>query len=206
MNPIIVINVNMGSKGHQIGRLISTCDNIAWYDHADNGEQPWLSCKNILNAELSNFHYDRRFADNTTIPPALDYARRSGLPERPILEYRSKLLTYMTHGNLDEARDYFKGNNLVVLNKDLDRFMKTTWNFKVGKTKTPISELYTEEQVKQLLDNTLLNYETNTTPDDFVIESIDDLLDIDIFKEMCGKFDLQFNETNYNKVRDFLTQ
>ena len=112
----------------------------------------------------------------------------------------------MTHGNLDEARDYFKGNNLVVLNKDLDRFMKTTWNFKVGKTKTPISELYTEEQVKQLLDNTLLNYETNTTPDDFVIESIDDLLDIDIFKEMCGKFDLQFNETNYNKVRDFLTQ
>jgi len=84
--------------------------------------------------------------------------------------------------------------------------MNVSSKFKVGKTKRLISELYTEKQMIEMLDNTLLNYETNTTPDDFVIESIDDLLDIDIFKEMCSKFDLQFNETNYNKVRDFLTQ
>ena len=204
MNPVIVINVNMGSKGHQIGRLISSCDNVAWYDHPHNGTHPWEPCNTILNAELSRFHYDRRFADNTTIPPALDYARRSGLPERPVIEYKDKLLTYITHGDLDEARSYFKGKHLVVLHKDLDRFMATTWKFKVGKTKTPISELYTKEQVKQLLNNTLLNYETNTTPDDFVIESIEDMLDIDIFKEMCNRFNLQFNETKYNKVRDFL--
>jgi hypothetical protein len=57
-----------------------------------------------------------------------------------------------------------------------------------------------------MLDDTLLNYETNTTPDDFVIESIKDMLDIDIFKEMCITFNLQFNETKYNKVRDFLLQ
>ena len=66
MNPIIVINVNMGSKGHQIGRLISTCDNIAWYDHADNGEQPWLSCKNILNAELGRSTSSITIIDNDT--------------------------------------------------------------------------------------------------------------------------------------------
>ena len=96
MNPIIVINVNMGSKGHQIGRLISSCDNVAWYDHRGNGAHPWLPCSGILNAELSKFHYDRRFADNTTVPPVLDYARRSGLPERPDLTYKSQLLTYIT--------------------------------------------------------------------------------------------------------------
>jgi len=32
------------------------------------------------------------------------------------------------------------------------------------------------------------------------------MLDIDIFKEMCNRFNLQFNETKYNKVRDFLLQ
>ena len=121
-------------------------------------------------------------------------------------EYKDRLITYITHGDLDEAHDYFKGKHLVVLHKDLNRFMATTWKFKVGKTKTPISELYTKEQVKELLDNTLLNYETNTTPDDFVIESIEDMLDMDIFKEMCSRFNLQFNETKYNKVRDFLAQ
>ena len=116
------------------------------------------------------------------------------------------MITYITHGDLDEAHSYFKGKHLVVLNKDLDRFMATTWKFKVGKTKTPISELYTKQQVKELLDNTLLNYVSNTTQDDFVIESIEDMLDMEIFKEMCVRFNLQFNETKYNKVRNFLLQ
>ena len=206
MNPVIVINVNMASKGHQIGRLIASCDNVTWYDHPTNGKTPWEPCNNILNSELSHFHYDRRFADSSTIPPVLDYSRRSGLPERPVIEYKDRLLTYVTHSDLDESRNYFDGKHLVVLHKDAERFMNVSSKFKVGKTKRLISELYTEKQMIEMLDNTLLNYETNTTPDDFVIESIDELLDIDIFKEMCSKFDLQFNETNYNKVRDFLTQ
>jgi hypothetical protein len=207
MNPIIVINVNMGSKGHQIGRLISSCDNVAWYDHVDNGTHPWEPCSNILNAELSPYHYDRRFADNTTVPPVLDYARRSGLPERPELTYKSQLLTYITHGDLDEAHDYFNGNHLVVLHKDLDRFMKTTWNFKVGKTKTPISELYrSKEVVEKMLDDTLVSYETNITDNDFIIESIEDLLKVDIFKSLCSKFNLGFNEDKYTRVKKFLTQ
>jgi len=205
-NPIIVINVNMGSKGHQIGRLISSCDNVSWYDHSGNGDHPWLPCNNILNAELSPYHYDRRFVDNSTIPPVLDFSRRSGLPLRPTINYDNRLLTYVTHSELDEARDYFNGNHLVVLDKDFERFMSTSWNFKVGKTKTPISELYTETQVADMLNNTLRNYTENITEDDFVIDSVDDLLDMDIFKKLCSKFDLQFNEYSYVKVRDFITK
>tara|TARA_R110002074_G_scaffold155808_2_gene311792 strand:+ start:3324 stop:3965 length:642 start_codon:yes stop_codon:yes gene_type:complete len=209
-NPIIIINANMASKGHQIGRLIASCDNIAWYDHANNGEHPWLPCKNILNAELSHFHYDRRFADSTSIPPVLDYARRSGLPEKPILSYDKcqdgQHLLYLTHSNLDESRNYFKGRHVVVLDEDPERFMETTWNFRVGKTKKLISELYTEEEVKSMLTNTLINYEINIKWDDFVIDTIDELFDMDNFKLLCNQFDLQFNETRYNKVKDFLAQ
>jgi hypothetical protein len=199
----------MASKGHQIGRLISSCDNVLWYNHKDNGEHPWLPCDGILNSELNKFHFDRRFNDNTIIPPALDFARRSGLEEEcPDISYArcqdGQNLLYVTHSNLDEARDYFKGKHLVVLNKDSVRFMETSWKFRVGKTKKLISELYTEEEVETLLSSTLENYREHTNSDDFVIGSIDDLLDEDYFNILCERFDLIFNENEYNKVKEFL--
>ena len=136
-NPIIVINVNMASKGHQIGRLLASCSNVLWYNHEGNGSVPWEPCNGILNAELSKFHYDRRFADNTTIPPVLDYARRSNLPETPELSYDrcedGQYLMYVTHSDLDESREYFNGKHVVVLNKDPTRFFETSLNFR-GKT------------------------------------------------------------------------
>jgi len=201
MNPVIVINVNMASKGHQIGRLVSSCSNITWYDHPGNGNNPWEPCNNILNAELSGFHYDRRFADNSTIPPVLDFSRRSGLPERPVIEYKDRLLTY---SYLDESREYFNGKHLVVLHKDLDRFMNTSWKFRVGKTKRLVSELYTEEQIVEMLDSIYNNYKDNITEDDFVIESIDELFDQDTFKNMCNKLELEFNEDRYIQVKRFI--
>ena len=204
MNPVIVIYVNMASKGHLIGRLVSSCSNITWYDHPGNGNNPWEPCNNILNAELSGFHYDRRFADNSTIPPVLDFSRRSGLPERPVIEYKDRLLTYITHSYLDESREYFNGKHLVVLHKDLDRFMNTSWKFRVGKTKRLVSELYTEEQIVEMLDSIYNNYKDNITEDDFVIESIDELFDQDTFKNMCNKLELEFNEDRYIQVKRFI--
>ena len=40
--------------------------------------------------------------------------------------------------------------------------------------------------------------------DDFVIGSIDDLLDEDYFNILCERFNLIFNEDEYNKVKEFL--
>ena len=57
-----------------------------------------------------------------------------------------------------------------------------------------------------MLINTLENYETNVNSNDFVIDTIDDLLDIDNFKLLCEQFSLGFNEDNYNKVIEFLKQ
>ena len=209
-NPIIIINANMGSKAHQIGRLISSCTNMLWYDSKLNGQFPWLPCSQILNHELSKYHFDRRFADSTTIPPALDFARRSGLDEHPSIPYNrckdDQRMLYITHSNLDESRKFFKGRHLVVMNKDEQRFFDKTWNFKVGKTKTPISDLYTKEEARSMLTDTLTNYKQNINSDDFVIDSIDDLFNIDIFKLLCTRFDLIFVEDSYNKVKKFLTQ
>jgi NDP-sugar pyrophosphorylase family protein len=82
--------------------------------------------------------------------------------------------------------------------------METTWNFRVGKTKKLISELYTEEEVETLLNDTLENYTEHMNSDDFVIGSIDVLLDEDYFNILCRRFDLIFNENEYNKVKEFL--
>ena len=57
-----------------------------------------------------------------------------------------------------------------------------------------------------MLYSNLFNYKEHMTEDDFVIESVDDLLDMDTFKKLCSKFGLQFNEQNYVKVRNFITQ
>ena len=210
-NPIIVINVLMASKGHQIGRLVASCSNVVWYDAPTNGEHPWLPCKGILNDKLGQFHFDRRFKDDTTIPPVLDYARRSEYPnERPELNFDKckdgEKLIYVTHSNLDEAKDYFKGKHLVVLDKSEERFFETSWNYRVGKTKKLMSELYTREECIQALNDTKNNYIEHMDANDFTINSVDDLLDEDIFKLFCNKFNLVFNKQDYDKVKDFLNR
>jgi hypothetical protein len=74
----------------------------------------------------------------------------------------------------------------------------------VGKTKRLVSELYTEEQIVEMLNSIYDNYKDNITEDDFVIESIDDLFDQDIFKNMCNKLELEFNEDRYIQVKRFI--
>ena len=206
-NPIIVINANMGSKGHQIGRLIASCSNVKWYDHEWNGSNPWEPCKHILNHERSIFHFDRRFSDDTTLPPVLDFAERSNHVDQNIpyekLDKKQNFL-YITHSKLDESRNYFNGKHLVVFDKDIKRFFKTSWNFQVGKTKTPISELYTVKQAKAMLQGVLDSYTAHISNEDFAIHSVDDLLHKDMFKMLCSKFKLEFNEIEYNKVSKFI--
>ena len=208
INPIIVINVNMGSKGHQAGRLIATCDNVLWYNHEDNGKHPWLPCDGILNSELNKFHFDRKFSDSSTIPAVLDFARRSGLPEDADISYdrcqNGQNILYVTHSNLDESREFFKGRHVVILDKNFDRFMNTSWKFRVGTTKKLISELYTEKEAEILLNDTLENYAEHLDTDDFIINQCESLLDEHVFLLLCEKFDLIFNEDEYNKVKEFL--
>ena len=206
-NPIIVVNALMGSKGHQIGRLIASCSNVRWYDHPWNGASPWEPCSHILNHEYSKYHFDRRFSDDSTIPPVLDFAERSNHQEQKIPYENLKAgeyLLYVTHGDLGESRKFFKGQHLVVFNKDIKRFFETSWHYKVGKTHTQISELYSVQEAKDMLQGVLNSYTAHISSGDFAIHSVEDLMNVDMFKMLCSKFKLEFNEIEYNKVSKFI--
>ena len=208
-NPIIVVNALMGSKGHQIARLIASCSNVRWYDHHWNGANPWEPCSHILNHEYSKYHFDRRFSDNSTIPPVLDFAERSNHEAQKIpydILGKDEKLIYVTHGDLGESRDFFNGKHLVVFDKDIKRFFETSWKYKVGKTRTLISELYTVEEAKAMLKGVLDSYTAHLSSDDFAIHSVEDLLNIDMFKMLCSKFNLNFDENAYNKVCKFIDE
>lgn len=199
----------MGSKGHQIGRLIASCSNVRWYDHPWNGASPWEPCSHILNHEHSKYHFDRRFIDDSTIPPVLDFAERSNHKIQKIpynkLKNGEKLI-YVTHGDLGESRKFFNGKHLVVFDKDIKRFFETSWKYKVGKTRTLISELYTKQEAKAMLKSVLDSYTAHLSSDDFAIHSVEDLMNVDMFKMLCSKFKLEFNENRYNKVCKFIDE
>lgn len=148
LNNFITINFVPGGRGHQIGRLLSSCDNVSWYDYYRNGRHPWIPGDGTSMTEISKFHFDRRFmgasgvgVDRYTIPPVLDIASRNGYPEYPLddmMEWNTKLdskkAVYPLNCGLDVCKQFFSDSkHLVVINTDIDslvdRFIKTTAKF-----------------------------------------------------------------------------
>ena len=76
----------------------------------------------------------------------------------------------------------------------------------MGKTRSLISELYTVEEAKAMLKGVLDSYTTHLSGDDFAIHSVEDLLNIDMFKMLCSKFKLDFDKNAYNKVCKFIDE
>jgi len=64
--------------------------------------------------------------------------------------------------------------------------------------------MFTKEEVRAGLTENVNNYKNNINSDDFVIDSADELFDMDNFKSMCEKFGLIFNEEAYKKTIKFL--
>jgi len=240
---VIVINFCMGSRGHQIGRLVASSPSVKWFNYAredkneGNGWHPWLPAYGIDNADLSKFHFNRRYSgakgwgvDDYTLPPVLDMARMNGAKnERPTEVFDIWLaktfpqnIMYPTHGDLDESHDFFRGKHIVVLETDIDRYLATSSRFMVGNKlsgeKESMKEKWQREHyndftyglksyktyVEELLAKKKENYLKHITPDDFVINSIDDLLDEDGFKFMCQQFDLEYDVNRFMKVHDFV--
>lgn len=67
---ILIINATPGAGSHKLGRIISCFDNIYWYSHPWNGNQPWeVSIVNeIKEIYFSKYHYDRVLPDDSVIP------------------------------------------------------------------------------------------------------------------------------------------
>jgi len=90
MDNFIIINAPFGARGHQLGRLLCSCDNVLWYDHFKNGSQPWLPSFG-LGKTFSKYHFTRRFegayglgTDEHTVPPVLERAAATGSEQRPV--------------------------------------------------------------------------------------------------------------------------
>jgi len=229
----------MGSRGHQIGRLVASSPSVKWFNYAredkneGNGWHPWLPAYNIDNADISKFHFNRRYAgakgwgvDDYTLPPILDMARMNGAKkERPtevfdiwLAKTFPKNLIYPSHGDLDESQDFFRGKHIVVLETDVDRYIATSSKFKVGNKlsgkKESLKDKWDREvggtdndyksYVEEMLETKKENYLKHANNNDFVIYSIDDLLDEDGFTFMCNQFDLEFDVKRFTKVKEFV--
>jgi len=236
MKNIIPITFVPGAKGHQIGRLISSCDNVIWFNHFKNGDRPWLPAMGMEMGNISKFHFDRRFRgavgqgiDEYTVPPVLDMAERNqyDLDETQAMNLWSKKLdpfyfVYPLHSRLDASKQLFKqAKHLVVLSDNIEnlvqRFIKTTANF-VYSYSDPKKRTFYEyfkdldldtdytDWVRQYVISLLDNYKSNLDENDFVIDDIQQLLDQSFFENLCDHFDLEFNEQNYSKVKEFVKE
>ena len=69
-----------------------------------------------------------------------------------------------------------------------------------------ISELYSVQEAKDMLQGVLNSYTAHISNGDFAIHSVEDLMNVDMFKMLCSKFKLEFNENRYKKVCKFINE
>jgi len=226
-NNSIAICFPMGAKGHIAGRLLASCNNVAWYNHVRNGSQPWLPYDDEERKDFTPFHFNRRFYGakgngvcDKTVPPVLDMAKKNGYKKenyQDIIDWKQKLfpnnLLYPLHSDLDKAHNFFINSKfLVILPTDIDalvdRFMKTTAKYFVNsrdKTYTFLDHYENVDNVKTALEEKIQNFKDNILETDVVINNVDELLNFNFFKDVCNKLDLQTNYDNYKKVKRFVT-
>ena len=230
-NNCILINFPQGAGGHMLGRMIASCDNVAWYDHEQNGLKPWLPYNVPEDIGFSKMHFNKRFAgasgkgkDELRIPPILNTAKRRGITttKEDMQKWKQKLspnnFVYTNHELLDETKELFDpAKYIVVIPQDIDllieRWMRSSYYYFIDpKDKTYLArDLYKDKAkeqgitMKQALRNDfevqLSNYKEHITDRDILVEEIQDVLDFDYFTDICNKLDLVVNETNYSKCR-----
>ena len=221
---MIVISAPMGAKGHQVGRLLASSDDVVWYNNVANGEHPWQPYveKELygIDANFTKFHWNRRFKDGLSIPPVLDMAERQGLYtgkyealKGPIEQFQPKHLMYALHGPLDKTKAFFEGaKHIVIIPKDkarlLARYCQTSAKYYVNpeeKSKT-FYDLFEGNYMNMLehLERVIDNYSRFVSEDDIIITDPDKFFTEENFKKVCNKFELSFNKTNFDKVLNFL--
>ena len=224
---MIVISAPMGAKGHQLGRLLASSDDVAWYNHEANGEHPWVPYKeNYLygtDANFTPFHWNRRFKgsigqgfDEFTVPPVLDMAEKQGQSTgsfEPLNEWNKRVspkhLLYALHGPLNKTKQFMEGaKHVIVIPHDITelfvRYLETSAKYYIDPTKkdkTYLEYFGSERAILEHLKRVVDNYSRFATQNDCIIVEVDRLMLEDNFIKMCNKLDIGFNKENYDKVR-----
>jgi hypothetical protein len=228
MDNFIIINAPMGCRGHQVGRLLASCDNVLWYDHFKNGNQPWLPSFG-LGRTFSNYHFTRRFkgaygigTDGLTVPPILERADANGFELKPLeklQEWSERVypnnIIIVTHGKLNETKEIFPDAKHIIvcplnIKETVERIKIVGADYRWGKKQDyTLRDAFTvegktfedsmAESLKEIIDSYAL-----ATDKDIVINSSDELLNDQFFNAVCYKFNLTFNKTSYTKVKQFV--
>lgn len=227
MKNFIIINAVVGARGHQLGRLLASCDNVLWYDHFKNGSQPWLPSMG-LGDTVSKYHWTRRFegaigigVDSFTVPAVLERAesnKQDPYPMDLLKEWSDKVspnyLMLVLHDSLEKTKQLFPDAIHFIINpRDIDAIVDRLkivgadyrWSTKPYKT---MREAFTnekpfEENIKPHIIDILNSYK-NAEISDTVVESVDELLDPNKFLEVCNKYNLKFNIDNFLKTAEFV--
>jgi hypothetical protein len=232
-NNAITINFPMGSGGHIAGRIISSCNNVSWYDHVQNGINPWDSFNIINDANFSRLHFNKRFRGalgkgvcDKTIPPVLDMAEKQGreYSQDEIETWKQRLypnnFVYTLHSDLDRVKNFFNpAKHFVIIPEDIEllytRWINSTCHYYVDPRNRNylFKDLYTDKAneqgitFKECLVNDLTaqieGYKQKTDDKDFIIKEVSQLYDKDFFVTLCEKFDLEFNEMAFRKTVKF---
>lgn len=235
-NNCIVICFPQGSGGHIAGRILASCNNVAWYNHEKNGKYPWDEYRIGDDLNFSKLHFNKRFEGalgrgvcNLTVPPVLDMAEKQDLQydKQSIINWKDKIrpnnLVYTLHADLDKAKDFFKpAKFFVIIPEDidvlLDRWFATTAYYYVDpkNKKFLYIDLYQQRaeqaktSVKEVLRSDMIlqieNYKKHADSNDVVVSEVKDMFDRSTFKNICKKFNLQFNQSNYEKTIELANQ
>jgi len=225
-NNIIVISFPVGASGHKAGRLLATCEDVAWYNHHTNGLHPWQPYRENglygVDDGFTPFHWNRRFdgangqgVDEFTVPPVLDYAERNGVESAPaseIAKWKSKLypqnLMYAVHGDLAKARTFFApAKHLVIIPNDFDalleRVLQTTAKYYYSANNKSVSfgEYYgSKTAIKDVLLKTVQNLHDNVVSTDVVIQDVVELYDESRFRAITERLSIKYAKEPYNRV------
>tara|TARA_E500000178_G_scaffold150175_1_gene149901 strand:- start:8652 stop:9380 length:729 start_codon:yes stop_codon:yes gene_type:complete len=235
-NNCIVINFPRGAKGHVIGRLLATCDNVVWYDYEGNGN-PWSSYTS--DNTFTQFHWNRRFKGSQgkgicqyTVEPVLEHARKRGLNQslldmQNIITKWSKKLApnnfmYALHDPVPIVRQVFKTKKHIHVIPDIDktieRFIQTGVHYFADIKNKDITyyTLYqnlskeTGRSINDLMyedfSKKIKDLRENCIDTDFVLHDANELLDQEIFTILCRQFDLNFNEESFSKTVKFIKE
>lgn len=210
----------MGAKGHQLGRLVASCNDVLWYDHDRNGRTPWEPY-NDVDVNFTKFHFNRRFNGavgygicEKTIPPILSKSDQTLEYQKQQIELWSNKLSpnkfvYPLHDSVNDVRLVCNTWREIFIipdiDKCLDRYMRTTAKYFVrsdDKTFTYGDYYSNDEQlIREHIIDKVQDLKNNITENVFVINDVRELLDINNFKKLCYHLELDFNFDSFSAVQ-----
>ena len=224
-NNCIVINAPMGAKAHQLGRLIASCNDVVWYDHVRNGNNPWEPY-NDVDVMFTKFHFNRRFYGSKSkgicdkmIPPVGSKTKELLEKQQEDIRHWCKKLypnkfVYPVHDEVSMIRKIFNTNREVFIIPDLEkcfeRWMKTSINYFVFAEHKDYTYgdlfSYNKKHIKMHLESAIQNLKDNVNKNVFVVNDVEDMLDEKNFKKLCKHLKLDFNLDSFTAVKNMINQ